>query len=139
MADSTGINRWTGKALTDRDHVVQSLLVIFTTFFGTRIMRWWFGSNVAPILGRENVTPSTFIRFFSAIGSALVWEPRVSLIQITFLGNQDDLRLGKAAFLLNLQYRPRGHLGDFTPAGARRVTVSLTKTTVGTNVQVLPA
>ena len=52
----SGVDRNTGKALVGWAHVEQCLGVIFTTTFGERIMREWFGSLVPVLLGRT-VTP----------------------------------------------------------------------------------
>ena len=114
---SAGIDRATGKALYDWPHVVQSIGVIFTTGFGERVMRRYFGSSIPRLLG-ENMVVETFVRFFSAIGLALLQEPRVALIKVTPLSVARD---GRAGFEIDLQYRPRGHLGDFTPVGVRRI------------------
>lgn len=112
-----GINRETGKPLSGWEHTAQSLGVIFTTRFGERVMREWFGSLVPNLLG-ENMTPQTFLRFFSAVGTALEQEPRVRLIQVLPLSVN---RNGRAEVRIEVEYRPRGHLGDFTPEGRKRV------------------
>ncbi len=117
---STGIDRRTGRLLTDWDHVLQSLEVILSTRFGSRVMRRWFGSNVPVLLGR-NMVPATFVRFYAAVGVALTQEPRVDLIRISPLSVS---REGRAGFLIEMHYRPRGHLGDFAVEGTKRITVS---------------
>ncbi|WEK50312.1 MAG: GPW/gp25 family protein [Candidatus Kaistia colombiensis] len=129
---STGINRRTGRLLTDWDHVLQSLEVILSTRFGERVMRRWFGSNVPVLLG-QNMVPETFVRFYAAVGVALVQEPRVELVRITPIS---VTRTGRAGFLLDLQYRPRGHLGDFTVEGAKRIIVAPGS---GDRLEVFPA
>jgi len=117
---STGTDRNTGRLLKDWPHVVQSLGDIFTTSFGERVMRRYYGSMVPKVLG-ENLVTSTVVRFFAAIGVALLQEPRVALLKVTPLSVARD---GRAGFQLDFDYRPRGHLGDFTSAGAKRVTMS---------------
>jgi phage baseplate assembly protein W len=118
---STGIDRRTGRILTDCDHVVQSLEVIFTTHFGEREMRRTFGSNVPPILGRENIVPSTFLKFATAIIVSIeLFEPRFRIKQVTFPGarnSPEGVRRGKVGMAMLGEYRPRGHLGDPTPDG----------------------
>jgi uncharacterized protein len=110
-----GMNARTGKLLTGWPHVVQSLGVIFSTRIGERVMRRWFGSAVPGLLG-ENLTPATFLRFFSAIYAAVeLYEPRFRIIKVTPLYAERD---GRAGLQIDGEYRPRGHLGDFTPAGA---------------------
>lgn len=115
----TGINRLTGKPLAGWAHVIQSIHVIFTTRFGERVMRRWFGSDVPVMLGR-NLVPSTILRFWTAVWIALdLWEPRFRLTKITPLGSALDVRDGKIGFQIDGIYYPRGHLGDFTPAGSQ--------------------
>jgi phage baseplate assembly protein W len=118
---SAGMDRNTGKLLQDWPHVLQSLSDIFTTDFGSRVMREYYGSDVTRLLG-ENMVPETFVRFFSAIGIALIQEPRVLLRKITPLS---VTRSGSAGFYIEFVYRPRGHLGDFTPQGARKVIAAI--------------
>lgn len=120
MPYSSGMDRYTGKTSQDWPHVVQSLGVIFTTSFGERVLRRYFGSQVPRLLG-ENMTTETFIRWFSAIGVALLQEPRVALKQIKPISVSRD---GRSGFQIDLEYRPRGHLGDFTPAGSKRVSLT---------------
>ena len=43
---SVGLNATSGLVLTGWDHVLQSLSDIFTTGFGERIIREWYGSFV---------------------------------------------------------------------------------------------
>ena len=112
-----GIDRETGKPLSGWPHVAQSLGVIFTTRFGDRVMRRWVGSLVPNLLG-ENMTQETFVKFFAAVGAALEFEPRVRLIKVLPLSVSRD---GRAEIRMEVEYRPRGHLGDFTPAGRKRV------------------
>lgn len=114
-----GIDRVTGQPLSGWPHVAQSLGVILTTRFGERVMRRWFGSLVPNLLG-ENMTTQTFVRFFAAVGSALEQEPRVRLIQVLPLSVSRD---GSAELRIEVEYRPRGHLGDFTTEGRKRVTL----------------
>jgi phage baseplate assembly protein W len=111
----TGMDRRTGKLLTGWQHVLQSLDVIFTTHFGQRVMRRWFGSFVPKILG-ENMTPSTVLRFWTAICIAIdTWEPRYRVIRIVPRGSSDQMLKGALGFEIEGVYMPRGHLGDFTP------------------------
>ena len=56
QSPSIGLDRNTGGMITGWEHVVQSLQDIFTTSFGERIMREWYGSQVPYLLGRL-ITP----------------------------------------------------------------------------------
>lgn len=122
---STGIDRETGKLLTGWDHVLQSMSVIFTTFFGERVMRRFFGSFVPKVLGQP-LTETTLIRFWTAICVAIdMWEPRYRVTRIIPRGSADEMRQGGIGFHIEGVYMPRGHLGDKTPEqGLRRFTIS---------------
>lgn len=122
----SGVDRATGRALSGWPHVAQSLGVIFTTSFGTRVMRRWFGSLIPNMLG-ENLTPPTLLRFFTALYAALEFEPRFALTRIRILSAADELRTGRLRLELEGQYRPRGHLGDFTVEGYRRIIIGATE------------
>lgn len=117
MSTGVGMDRRTGARLSGWPHVLQSIEDIFTTRFGERVMRRDYGSLVPRILG-ENMVPETYVRFFAAVGVALEQEPRVRLIQIKPLSVSRD---GHTGIRMELEYRPRGHLGDYTPEGAKRV------------------
>ena len=68
----------------------------------------------AELLGRL-VTPALFAAFQQLIATAIdLWEPRFRVRKITPSGTVDEIRLGKVGFLFEVDYRPRGHLGDFT-------------------------
>lgn len=114
-----GMDAQTGRPLAGWDHVLQSLVIIFSTRIGERVMRRWFGSNVPGMLGR-NMTPPTYLRFLTALYTAVtLWEPRYRIIRISVLTAERD---GATGLLIEGEYMPRGHLGDFTverPASVR--------------------
>ena len=117
----TGIDRHTGRPLIGFAHVQQSLQVIFTTHFGERVLRRWFGSFVPKLLG-EPMVPSTVLRFFTAVCTAIdLWEPRYKVQKILPQGSPEKMRQGQLGFVIVGVYRPRGHLGDFTPEPRRPV------------------
>jgi phage baseplate assembly protein W len=115
---SVGLDAATGGILTGWEHVVQSLLDIFDTRFGSRIMREWYGSFVPNLLGRL-VTPEEVVPYFAAITSAIEqWEPRFRVTQIQVVKVTRD---GQLHVFLDGEYRPRAVYGDFSVAGARRL------------------
>jgi hypothetical protein len=119
MANSTGIDRESGKSLSDWPHVVQSIHLIFSTHIGSRVMRRLFGSAVPGLLGK-NLVPVTMSRFFTAIILAIeLWEPRFRVTQIVYPQPQnspDTLRVGKIEFSIVGVYMPNALKGDFTPS-----------------------
>lgn len=124
-----GIDRNTGKLLAGWPHVVQSLHVLFTTSFGSRVMRRYFGSQVPQLLG-NNLVPSTITRFLAAVITAIeLWEPRFRVVKVDIDATRntpESLRLGRLAMTVRGEYRPRALEGDFTPArGEYFLTVGL--------------
>ena len=118
---SLDIDAGTGANIGGWPHVLQSLEDIFSTDFGERIMREWYGSAVPRFLG-ENMNRQTIVPFFAAVASAIEqWEPRFRVTQITPEGVGRD---GVLQMTIEGEYRPRALLGDLTPEGARRVSVS---------------
>jgi phage baseplate assembly protein W len=123
-----GMDRFTGKLLQGWEHVEQSMELIFATPFHERVLRRWVGSFVPMILGESGV-PRVITRFFWAIATGLdLWEPNYRIKQVYFMGaaldnwspSQDpsvaDLfRVGRVIFRQEGSYRPRAHLGDFSP------------------------
>ena len=117
----TGIDKETGRVISGWPHVLQSLVVIFTTRFGERVLIRWFGSFVPKILG-QRMTPPVVLKFWTAICVAIdLWEPRFKVTKIRPFGTPEQMRLGEIGFTIEGIYYPRGHLGDFTPAGPRQV------------------
>lgn len=117
MPASTGINRDTGEVLTDLDHARQSLVVIFATHIGTRVMRRIFGSAVPALLGR-NLTPAILDIFVQAISLAIyLWEPRFANIEALYPAPPNapsTMRLGGITMAILADYRPYALDGDFT-------------------------
>jgi len=106
----TGIDAQTGQIIDGWRHVQQSLDKIFSTRFGERIMREWFGSEVPHLLG-ELGNERTILAFFGAMVVPIeLFEPRFKVRRIIPL---EITREGYFAFDLLGDYRPRAHLGDF--------------------------
>lgn len=117
---SLDMDALTGADIRGWDHVLQSLIEIFTTRFGERVQREWFGSAVPRALG-EPMNERTIVPFFSAIASAIEqWEPRFAVTKLTPTSVN---RLGQLRVDIEGEYRPRALYGDLTPEGARRITV----------------
>ena len=68
---SVGLDAATGGILTGWEHVVQSLLDIFDTRFGSRIMREWYGSRIA---SRNSRRISPGMRRLIPIASSIAWK-----------------------------------------------------------------
>ncbi|PYF05037.1 hypothetical protein BJ122_102263 [Rhodopseudomonas faecalis] len=118
------MDRETGRLLDGWDHVVQCLMELFTTGFGARAMREWFGTLVPKQLG-NNLVPSLVVNIYSAICTAIeLWEPRFRVIKITPLQTSaEKVRRGVLGIRIDGEYRPRALEGDLTPEGMRAVHV----------------
>lgn len=109
-----GIDRQTGKVIDNLASAYQGVEVIVSTRIGSRIMRREFGGGAAELLGRL-VTPALFAAWKQLISTAIdVWEPRFWVRRVLPTATVDELRTGKVGLIFEVDYRPRGHLGDFT-------------------------
>lgn len=128
-----GIDNRTLRPLGGFAHVEQSLYRLFATRYHQRVMRYYVGSFVPHLIGK-NTVHSTITKFWWAITTAVeLWEPgygikRVRMrdyerpdgsIALGALTTDDDIRRGQVAFQMTGEWYPRGHLGDKTPAGER--------------------
>ena len=124
MAFSTGIDRETGKRLSDWDHTVQSILVILSTHFGERVMRRVFGSAVPRVLGK-NLVPDTMLKFYMAVAVAIeLWEPRFRVRRFDYPGatnSPEDMRQGRIGIRMIGDFMPRALEKDFTVEAVRTV------------------
>jgi uncharacterized protein len=117
---SVGIDRETGGTLTDWAHVLQSLGDIFTTRFGERVLREYYGSAIPKLLGQQ-LTPREVVPYFAAICAAIeMWEPRFRVTKIDVLS---VTRTGRLSLFIDGVYRPRACFGDFRTEGPRKLTV----------------
>lgn len=109
-----GIDRHTGKVIGNLASAYQGVEVIMSTRIGSRLMRREFGGGLAELLGRL-VTPTLFAAWNQLIATAIdLWEPRFRVRRVLVSGTVDAIRLGRVGIRIEADYRPRGHLGDFT-------------------------
>ncbi len=115
---SVGLNAETGGTITGWSHVLQSLQDIFTTNFGARIMREYYGSFVPSLLGRATINRTEAPLFLSAVATAILqWEPRY---HVTAISVTEASRDGVIGIVIEGEYRPRATYGDLTAEGGRR-------------------
>lgn len=80
------MNRETGDAISELDHIGQSITDILTTRIGTRVRRRDYGS-LLPELVDHPFNDVTRLRVYAGAVMALMrWETRVSLSRVQFLG-----------------------------------------------------
>ena len=109
-----GTHKDTGAPLDGIAHAFQSVEFLLSTRIGSLVLARDFGGGVAELLGRA-VTPTLFAAYQQLIATAIdLWEPRFAVRRIVPSGTVDEIRSGRVGFRLEVDYRPRGHLGDFT-------------------------
>lgn len=102
-----GMNRDTGTALTEREHILQSLRTLVLTPVGSRIQRREYGS-VIPELIDQPLNTATLLRLYSATASAIVkWEPRVTLVSLTLTTDNGAAVLDLVVAIANEQITAR--------------------------------
>jgi phage baseplate assembly protein W len=97
----TGMHASSGRAITELDHIRQSVVDILLTPLGSRIMRRDYGS-LLPELIDQPLNPTTRLQAMSAIVMALLrWEPRLrpSRVDLTLGTEPGSLTLELAATL----------------------------------------
>lgn len=115
----TDFDRRTGGLIDNYASAVQSVEVIITTRLGALVMLREFGAGVSELLGRL-MTPQLFAVFKILIAAAIdLWEPRFRVRSIMVDGDVDAIRLGTASLRIDVDWRPRGHLGDPTIESVR--------------------
>ncbi len=78
-----GMNRNTGRAITDADHISQSVGDILRTPVGSRVMRRDYGSLLSAMIDQPQ-TPALELQIKVACYMAILkWEPRITLTTIT--------------------------------------------------------
>ncbi|WP_137136556.1 GPW/gp25 family protein [Rhizobium sp. FKY42] len=109
-----GIDRHTGKRISNLDSATQAVIFILSTRMGDVPLLREFGGGVVELLGRA-VTPALFAAWKQLIATAIdLWEPRFKVRRVLVTGSAEKLRMGQAGLLIEADFRPRGHLGDFT-------------------------
>lgn len=80
----TGMSRNTGEALSDLDHITQSVRDILTTPIGSRIMRRNYGSLLSALIDQPQ-NAALRLQIMSACYMAILqWEPRIKLTSISY-------------------------------------------------------
>lgn len=78
-----GLSRITGQALTDIEHIRQSLSDILRTPIGTRVMRRDYGSLLMAMMDQPQ-SPALELQIkVACYMAALKWEPRITLTSVT--------------------------------------------------------
>ncbi|WP_336488290.1 GPW/gp25 family protein [Methylobacterium nigriterrae] len=93
---------------------MQSVDVIFETEIGERVMLRHFGGGMRRLLGRK-LTPDLLALATAVFALAItIWEPRLRVVKVSVAPSVEEIRQGAVSFVMEVIYRPRGHLGDMT-------------------------
>lgn len=80
----SGMNRNTGLAISDSEHISQSMRDILLTPVGSRVMRREYGSLLSALIDMPQ-NPALRLQIMVACYSAIQkWEPRIRLTSISF-------------------------------------------------------
>ncbi len=101
----TGIDRNTGKVLSNLAHLKQSITDILTTSIGSRVMRRNYGSRLFQLIDAP-LNSETLIELYAATAKALIkWESRFKLKNITANRTKTS---GRVELILTGEYLPEG-------------------------------
>ena len=79
-----GMNRDTGEAITELEHIRQSIRDILITPQGSRVMRREYGSLLSALTDQPQ-NPALRLKIMSACYMAILqWEPRITLTTINY-------------------------------------------------------
>lgn len=88
-----GMNKDTGRQLTELDHIRQSVADILTTPVGARIMRRDYGSQIFELLDQPQ-NGATRLKLMAATVMALLrWEPRIAVRQVHINGDDQGRQI----------------------------------------------
>lgn len=123
-----GIDARTGRPLSGWPHVAQSISKCVTTELGTRVMRRDFGADIKDLQDAP-LNEETIVDWIMAVaealeprqvGNSIYGEPRFRLMTVR-PAHADEA--GRLEIVIAGVHYPKGHLGDFTPAGLEELQV----------------
>ncbi len=117
-----GMDRDTGRWVSGRAHIAQSVSIVLTTPIGLRVQRRRFGAEDKYLQDRP-VNDSEVLNATMAVADALdKWEPRFALKRVVIKEADTE---GHLKLALGYVEYPRGHFGDRTPATLDTLEVGL--------------
>ncbi len=115
-------DRRTGARLTNFQSALQSVEIILTKRLGTVVMLREFGGASLDLLGRK-LTPKLVPAFFLLVAASIdLWEPRFRVRAVRARGTVEEVRMGQLGLSIEVEWRPRAHLGDPTVEEVRGIT-----------------
>lgn len=76
------MNRETGAAIDNLEHIRQSVADILTTRLGTRIMRREYGSQLVDLLDQPANLTTRLLAYAAITMSLMRWEPRLRISRV---------------------------------------------------------
>ncbi|MCS6192167.1 hypothetical protein G3476_11075 [Shewanella baltica] len=96
-ANWQGMNRFDGRALSESQHISQSIQDILTTPLGSRVMRRDYGSAIFELIDQPQSAAVKLQIMAAAVIALTRWEPRIRITEIEVIAG--DLN-GKMQFNL---------------------------------------
>lgn len=115
-----GMNKDTGRKITELDHIRQSVADILTTPVGTRVMRRDYGSQIFELIDQPQNDAIRLKLMAATVIALLRWEPRLLIEQVHI--STPSL---SGALIIGLQGRTTSNNAEvnlsvpFTSSGAR--------------------
>ncbi len=89
----TGMNRVTGRSLSESQHISQSIQDILTTPLGSRVMRRDYGSAIFALIDQPQSAAVTLQIMAAAVMALTRWEPRIRITEIEVIAGNIDGKL----------------------------------------------
>lgn len=107
----SGLDARTGRIITGRVHLAQSLAKIWLTRIDERAMLLDFGANLRSHLA-EDVTGALALEIYDDLTSAVYrWEPEYRVVEMQFVSLT---RIGGLGLRHGGKYYPEGRLGNYS-------------------------
>jgi len=104
----------TGEIIDPLSSAYQDTCVVLSTRLSSRWMLREYGAGALELLGRR-ITPPLFEAYKQLVCTAIdLWVIRFRVRRITATGSVEDFRRGHVRMDMEVDYRPRAHLGDPT-------------------------
>lgn len=106
-----GMNRQTGRWLSDNEHLEQSIHVLLTTAIGTRLERRHIGSLIPELIDYPTSDYYVMLLFAAVVSAVSKHEPRLTITQINTV--IDPNNAGKLEIIID------GYLTDLSEVNLR--------------------
>ena len=104
VADFSGMDHTTGRAVVGLQHLAQSIGDILSTRIGSRVERRQYGSTVPDYIDMPMTTVHRTRMYGAAAAALLRWEPRLKLARVQLLADDAGTGMqGRHVFAVDLQ------------------------------------